>query len=260
MGLFYKVIGKGKPVVLIHGFTVDHKLLEGCMEPVFQELEGFKRIYIDLPAMGKSNNITNIYTADKIVQSVIDLIKQIIPEENFILIGQSFGGYICRGIKTKMEERVNALGLICPVIIADQSKRNRIPAQITLKSEENILENLDKRTTKLFVENNVILSKYVLERFKNEIISGIDKSNREIIKKIGENYTLPYDPDEKTFNKPTIFFLGKHDSAVGYFDALNILDKYKKASVILLENAGHSLQIEQPETFTSTFVQWMKQI
>lgn len=260
MSLYYRVIGEGKPVVLIHGFTVDHKLMEGCMEPVFDKANGFKRIYIDLPGMGKSNNITDIYTADKITQNVIDLIKHIIPEENFIIIGQSYGGYIARAIKSNMENRIDAIGLICPVIVAEQSKRSKIPSQITLKSEKNILNTLDRRTKKLFVENNVILSEYVLKRFKDEVISGIDKSNREVIKKIGLNYSLTYNPDEKIFTKPVIFFLGKHDSAVGYVDALNILDRYEKASVVLLENAGHSLQLEQPEVFTETFVQWIKQI
>lgn len=30
--IYYEVIGQGKPIVMIHGYTPDHRLMKGCME------------------------------------------------------------------------------------------------------------------------------------------------------------------------------------------------------------------------------------
>ena len=49
----YEVYGEGKPIIIIHGSTVDHRLMTGCMEPIFNNRDGYKRIYLDLPGMGK---------------------------------------------------------------------------------------------------------------------------------------------------------------------------------------------------------------
>ena len=50
--LNYEIMGEGQPVLLIHGLACDMNLMKGCMEPVFSNVEGYKRIYIDLPGMG----------------------------------------------------------------------------------------------------------------------------------------------------------------------------------------------------------------
>ena len=50
----YEIIGTGMPILMIHGMTPDQRLMKGCMEPIFQKREGWKRIYFDLPGMGKT--------------------------------------------------------------------------------------------------------------------------------------------------------------------------------------------------------------
>lgn len=47
--IYYEEIGKGKPIIMIHGFTPDHRLMSGCMEPIFQDNSDWRRIYLDLP-------------------------------------------------------------------------------------------------------------------------------------------------------------------------------------------------------------------
>ena len=51
----YEIYGEGIPVLMINGWGPDHRLMEGCMEPVFQTMgKAWKRIYFDLPGMGKT--------------------------------------------------------------------------------------------------------------------------------------------------------------------------------------------------------------
>ena len=46
--LHHKVIGQGKPVVMLHGVTVDHRHMVEILEPAFKGLEGWKRIYASM--------------------------------------------------------------------------------------------------------------------------------------------------------------------------------------------------------------------
>ena len=93
-----------------------------CMESVFQKYEGYKRIYIDLPGMGKSNAPNWINSSNRIVEVLITFIEEIISTEKFLLVGESYGGYLTKGILAKMFERVSGLLLVCPVVVAEPEK------------------------------------------------------------------------------------------------------------------------------------------
>ena len=47
--VYYEVYGEGLPIINLHGFMLDHRVLKGCMEPIFSKRSNFKRIYFDLP-------------------------------------------------------------------------------------------------------------------------------------------------------------------------------------------------------------------
>ncbi|MGF7050748.1 pimeloyl-ACP methyl ester carboxylesterase [Paenibacillus sp. DS2015] len=50
-----KLTSEGTPIVMIHGWGPDHRPMKGCMEPIFQTSNtDWKRIYFDLPGMGKT--------------------------------------------------------------------------------------------------------------------------------------------------------------------------------------------------------------
>lgn len=120
--IYYEIVGEGKPVLIIHGCAPDHRLMQRCMESVFQKYEGYQKIYIDLPGMGKSNAPDWINSSDHILEVLIAFIEEIISTEKFLLVGESYGGYLARGILSKMSEKVNGLLLVCPVVVAQPKK------------------------------------------------------------------------------------------------------------------------------------------
>ena len=52
--VYYDVIGEGIPVIILHGSTLDSRSMTGCMEPIFEQRTGWKRIYIDFPGHGQT--------------------------------------------------------------------------------------------------------------------------------------------------------------------------------------------------------------
>lgn len=258
----YEIIGEGKPIIMIHGYYADNRVMAGCMEPIFSGKNDYKRLYIDLPGMGKSESSEWITTSDDILDVVVDFIEKIIPNENFLIAGNSYGGYIARGVMYKMMDRVDGIALICPVVIPEYKKRN-LPENIVLVSNNELLSRLTLDDKEDLNSSMVVQSERIYERYQNEVMSGVKIANVEFLQNIMKNgYGFSYDLEkiDKKFNKPALILLGRQDECVGYKDALNLLDKFPRATFSVLDSAGHNLQIEQEEVFNSLINEWIERV
>ena len=121
--LYYKVIGQGKPVLAIHGLGCSSELMEGCLEPIFEKHAGYKRIYLDLPGMGRSDADPAFASADAILEMLLNFIETVIGGHSFLLAGESYGGYLARGILAKKRSEIDGLLLICPVVVPNPQER-----------------------------------------------------------------------------------------------------------------------------------------
>ncbi|SFC99140.1 alpha/beta fold hydrolase [Clostridium uliginosum] len=229
------------------------------MENIFNNKKGYKRIYIDLPGMGKSSSEKWITNSDIILNIVIALIEKILPNKNFLLAGESYGGYLSRGILYKMTKRIDGIMLICHVIIADNKKRN-VQEHVILVKDNMLLSKLTSDEIDDFNSSSVVQNEIIYERYKNEIISRIEIANHEFLRNIKRNeYKFSFDVDklDGKFNKPALIMVGRQDSCVGYKDSWNILENFPRASFAVLDRAGHNLQIEQEELFNSLVNEWL---
>ena len=259
--LHYEVIGEGKEVFLIHGLGCDMRLMKGCMEEkVFLKNSNYKRIYIDLPGMGKSPAFEGGVSSDKILDILTCFIKDY-TNDTFFLVGESYGGYLARGILSKLKEQVDGMVLICPVVIAKHELRNTAKKNVLIKDEE-FLKTLSLKDKKHFEYYGVVLNEHTFKRYKEEIESGLKIQDNEFINKLNKKYDFSFDVDERIknikYDKPVLFIAGRQDACVGYEDLWKISLDYDKASFILLNNAGHNLQIEQEEIFTNILKNYFK--
>lgn len=260
----YEIIGEGKPIVMIHGLACDMNLMKGCMEPIFEKMEGYKRVYIDLPGMGKSNSTENIASSDKIMEIIVTFIKNIV-EEDFLLVGESYGGYITRGILSKMQDRIDGIALICPVIFPENEDRI-LPEKNVIEKDEIFLEKLyksNKEDVEGYLEMAVIINERTYERYKNEIYSGIKNANMNFIKKLRNNYSFSFDVDRKigeNYKKPALFIAGKQDHVTGYRQLEKLCNNYTRGTLAVIDGAGHNLQIEKPEIFEIMVKEWLERV
>ena len=261
--VYYEEFGEGKPILIIHGLACNIELMKGCIEPIFKKVNGYKRIYIDLLGMGKSNNCSLEYaSSDKILEMLLSFIKEKMDKE-FLLIGESYGGYLSRGIVSKCYKNIDGLMLLCPMIIPDDSKRT-LPKRNLKFYDKKFLESLDKNKRELFSEYMIIANEKMYKRFEKEVISGIEQANNDFIEKLKENYSFTFNVDKEiemiNFSKPSLFIAGRQDNAVGYHDLYNLIEDYPRATFVILDIAGHNLQIEQEEVFNSLFLNWLERV
>ena len=130
----YEAIGSGIPLIMIHGFSVDRETMRGCMEPILKNKMGWKRIYFDLPGMGKTKGQEWVQTSDHMLEVVREFIRQVIPGQKYVLVGESYGGYLCRGIVHQDAANVLGMCVICPLAVPADADRD-VPPQTIFKRD-----------------------------------------------------------------------------------------------------------------------------
>ncbi|MDW4511672.1 alpha/beta hydrolase [Priestia megaterium] len=259
MSIYHKVIGDGYPIVMLHGWTLDHQVMLNAMEPLFEKRSHWKRIYIDLPGMGNSEPQLSIQNSDNILEAILRLLDEIIPDQQFIVCGNSYGGYIARGIVRSRQDKVRGLLLMAPLIIPEYDERV-VPQQTVLKKDNDLISRLSPEEADEFCSMGVVQGQTEWERFQNEILLPSKQTNHEFVNSIRQNgYGFTFDISFK-LEHPTLIITGRQDNVVGYQDAWQLIEDYPRATFAVLDMAGHNLQIEQTDVFNVLVHNWLNRL
>ncbi|MGF3104032.1 alpha/beta fold hydrolase [Rossellomorea sp. DUT-2] len=259
MAIYHKVIGEGFPVVMVHGWTLDHQAMMHAMEPNFENRSGWKRIYIDLPGMGLSEPQSSIKNSDDMLEAVVELLDELVPDQPFIVCGYSYGGYMARGIVQARHDRVHGLMLLAPMVIAESDKRV-LPQKTVFKRDQNLLSGLSSEEADAFASMGVVLGKDEWERFRDDILIPSGQTNDEFVNRIRENgYGFTFELSQK-LDYPTLIVTGRQDNIVGYQDAWRLIENYPRATFAVLDMAGHNVQIEQVDVFNTLLQSWLDKL
>lgn len=256
-----KTYGNGMPIIMLHGFQLDQTSLIATFEPIMENLP-FKRIYLDLPGMGLNANVAAIQNADDMLNAIIEAIEDTIQDEAFCVVGMSYGGYLARGIAHLLKDRCKGLFLFVPVVYPKFEART-LPAHEVVYEDQNYTKDLDQETLNALREMNVIITAHSVARQKEEIDAAIARGNAAFLETYqATGYQASFDVDENSaaFNYPVMIVAGKQDSVVGYEDQFHLSQRYKRATFMALDGAGHGLNYEQEAAFTACFKLWLSQI
>jgi len=259
--IYYEEYGKGKPVIFIHGSHVDHRMMSDPFEPIFNEMQGYRRIYLDLPGTGKTPSESWMKNSDNILDIVIDFIDMVIGKENFLLAGCSYGGYISLGLVCKMESRIDGILLLCPQL--DPQEDENLPSkQIICKSEEIDLETMNSDTDKFYLDMAVIVNPHTFEKWQTTIVPALQIADMEFLSNRDEwySYDLHKLVSELLFNKPSCILTGRQDNSTGYKIANKLVERFTRATFAILDCAGHMLQAEREPLFKHLVIDWVERV
>ena len=260
--IYYESCGDGRPALMIHGFGIDHHVMTGCMEPLFRDRPGWRRIYPDLPGMGQSP-AGEVKNADQMLDVLIRFAEQV-AGPRYAVAGESYGGYLARGLVYRVPERLSGLLLLCPVVIAPRERR-RLPARAVFAREEAALDSMPPDVRKLFERTMVLQDRRRRERFQQDIVPGMQAPARDeafLRQFMREGYSFSFDVDrlERPFTKPALLLAGRQDASVGWQDLLAIAGNYHRGSIAVLDRAGHGLEVEQETVFNCLANEWLDRI
>ena len=244
--IHYEAYGEGKSLIILPGWGLNARAMAHDMEPYFRQREGWKRIYIDPPGHGKTPGKDWITNQDQMLAIIIACIDKLTASQNYCLVGHSLGAYLARGVILQRTKSVEGIAMLVPVIFAQDQKRT-VPPHKVLIQDPTLYAELTPMEKGVF-EMSVVHSRTWLDTIRNSPqIPDEESGDFEFLSQIRnnlENYAFSFDVDALTepFPGPSLIIAGRQDAVVGYRDAWTILEKYPRASYVVLDRAGHPLE------------------
>jgi len=258
MTLYYEIMGEGKPILMLHGWPLDHVAMIGAMEPILSSRTGWKRIYVDLPGMGQSDAPEWLKAQDQVLAVVEGFIEKIIPGERFCAAGLSYGGFLAQGLVYHLGDRMNGAMFLVPGMASID--RENVPKPVVIHEEPVNFERVDQKQIDSFKGMAVVQTQAHLDAWKAYIIPGVERANYAFLDGLQREYSFDVEKPPQPFRAPALFLMGRQDSSVGYRDAWRIIENYPHASFIVLDRAGHCLQMEQPKLYEALVHEWLDRV
>jgi pimeloyl-ACP methyl ester carboxylesterase len=238
--IHYKVSGKGKPVVFLHGFGEDGNIWNELIKDFEND---YHLIVPDIPGSG----LSEILDGENIsIDDYADAVKAILDTAKIkkcSIIGHSMGGYITLAFAEKYPELLDRFGLFHSSAFADDDSKK----QTRLKAIDFIKANGAYAFLKASIPNLFADKKY-----NKEIEEIIEKGRKFTPEALIQYYEAMINRPDRTavlkkFDKPILFIIGEKDNAIPLQSSLQQCYLPSISHVNILE-AGHMGMIEQAET------------
>ncbi len=257
----YELRGSGPTVVLLHGLTVDRRVMIEAFEPVLATA-GVRRLYLDLPGHGASRGDPARASADALVAALAALCRQVLAVgegeiEAPLLVGYSYGGYLALGLLRELSG-ARGLFLCCPVVEPDFARRRQAARRVAERAPD-LQFSTDPRERDAFDEVAVRMTGPVLERFQRVVHPANIAVEPAVVAAVRARYVLsrPFLDAFTRFSAPVAIVCGRDDHWAGWQDASDLVARFPRASFTVVPDCGNLLPLEDPAALAHALGAWL---
>lgn len=240
--VFYKTVGKGLPVVLLHGFGEDSEIWKNQI--AFLQ-NAFHLIIPDIPGSGQSGLIhdADIDTYAEVVKTILDTEKI----SKCVLIGHSMGGYITLAFTEKYPDYLVCFGLFHSSAFADNEEKKEVREKAISFIQTNGAYNFLKTSISglfRYQDGPDALSNGInelVEKSKNFTPDALIQYYQAMISRPDRSNVL------KTTSLPVLFIIGEFDKAIPLESSLQQCYLPAKSHIHILHNSAHMGMLEETE-------------
>ncbi len=232
----YTRTGSGKPLVLVHGYPLDHTtwnevtpLLENDFDLILPDLRGF----------GQSEVVESQYKIVDMAADLADLLDYLGIEQT-VIAGHSMGGYVALAFARAYPERTLGLGLVSSQAPADPPERRqgRYDAAAEI-AKTGVRPVADSMSAKLSPDERV--QAYVGELIAAQRPTGLVGGLKAMAERDDSSYAL------SGFQFPVVLVHGEADELIPIQRAREIKAAIPNATLIELPDVGHMPMMEDPK-------------
>jgi len=236
--------GAGRPVLVLHGAGADHREAEACFEPALAGVAGLRRVYPDLPGMGRTPAPETLRTADDVADALVAFADELAGDAPYLLVGHSAGAYYAQAIAARRPARVVGLALICPLLPSPRD----LP-------EHRVVAGSGELGDETFRSYFVVQTTEMLQRYERYVAPAAALVDQAALAR-----WAPTSDEIPPYAGPVVVVAGRLDSTVGYAAAADLLDQYPHASLAVVDDAGHALPHEQPDVVRALLAEWLTRV
>jgi len=240
--VYYRVLGQGQPVMLVHGFSEDGTVWD---ELAASLQEDYRLIIPDLPGSGRSTG--NIEGAG--METFAEYLLSILNKENItscIMIGHSMGGYITLAFAEKYPEKLEGFGLFHSTAYADseekkEARKKNMDFIRKHGSEKFLRQSVPNLFSEAFRNDHPEVVEGIVERYRNFSPGALVAYTDAMMRRADRIHVL------ESFKKPVLFILGEYDTAVPIEQGLKQCSIPEFSYIYIGARSGHMGMLEEPD-------------
>jgi len=250
----YDDAGTGAAVVLLHGFPFDRSMWREQFD--FLSANGFRAIAPDLRGLGENRFDGEIATMDDMARDVAALMDELRIDQA-VICGLSMGSYVAFEFVHLFPARVRALVLAGAraqgADEAERKSREDKAQQVLINGIAPFVEAMlpDLLAPETLAEKPVVVAR-VREMILRTNLHGAAAAQR------GMAARRDYSGDLSDINVPTLIIAGREDVVRKPDDAELIHLGITKSILEVIDDAGHLMNLEQPEVFNRMVVDFLR--
>lgn len=237
----YERRGTGMPLVLLHGYPLDHRIWDEVV-PLLED--DFEMILPDLRGFGQSQLVESQYTIADMAADVAALLDEL-GIENTYIAGHSMGGYIALAFVRNYAQRVLGLGLIASQALGDSPERKdgRYAAadEIMRTGVGPVVESMSPKLTP-----DERVQAHVRDLVAEQSPIGLANALKAMGERLDATLVLP------SFTFPVVIVHGTADELIPVERAREIKATIKPAYLTELSGGGHMPMLEDPQKTADT--------
>jgi pimeloyl-ACP methyl ester carboxylesterase len=255
----YSIYGKGKPVLLIHGFAEDNRIWQYQLDALSAS---YQLIIPDLPGSGSSQLIE-----DMSMEGMAASIREILIKEvsnpyllsGAVIIGHSMGGYVTLAFAEKYPELTAGFGLFHSTAYED-SEEKKIARQRGIEFIRNhgSYEFLKQAIPNLFsdqfrITRAIEVSKQV-EKYKYFSADSLVTYYEKMMQRVDRIELL------KKTTKPVLFIAGELDKAVLPEQIFEQCHLPQLSYIHMLRHTAHMGMVEEVEKINNILTSFLDHV
>ena len=252
--LVYDQIGKGIPILFIHGYPLSRKMWKPQMEYLSHNAS---LISIDLRGHGESYPFEGPYTMDLLADDCKRLLDDLDINSKLFVCGLSMGGYITLALYRRYPQIFKGMILVSTRSGPDsaEGKANREKA-IKNVSERGVAFIADEMLPKM-ISSVTLASKPALVNTIRDImlatsVQGVKGALQGMKDRPDSTPLLAQIPF------PVIVIHGADDQLIPIQEAEGMNQRLHDSRLITIPEAGHLLNLEQPEIFNQILYEYVQ--
>jgi pimeloyl-ACP methyl ester carboxylesterase len=243
-------------LLLIHGFPLNSNLWNLQID----DLDNFVRVIApDLRGHGNSDNVAGPYSVKMLADDCADLLGYLNVATPFVVNGLSMGGYVAFEFYRQYREHVAGLILTATRALPDsaEAKANR-DKMASIAQTRGVTAVAQAMLPKLLApknfERDTMLVEFVQEMMESTSVEGV----------VGALAAMRDRPDStemlSEIDVPVLIIHGKDDQIIPLAEAEAMAEAIPHAELVVIENAGHLPNLEQPEAYNDAIIDFLESL
>jgi 3-oxoadipate enol-lactonase len=249
--------GTGMPVLLVHGFPLDHSMWQGQFDGLASHCH---LIAPDLPGFGRTTPRDNdVLSMSLLADDLDELLEKRQMDQPIALCGLSMGGYVALQFWRRHRERLAAL-ILCDTRAkpdtAEVAQTRRDTANRVLKEGSDVVAS--SMIEKLFSPSTRSSNSDIVERMRQVMTSTPPKTVASAL--LGMAEREDFTSSLSDIDVPVLVICGENDAITPLDEMKQMAAQIPGARFVPIHNAGHLDPLEQPTPVNTVIHDFLRHI